>query len=167
MINIIFSILSSEKLCILNHIHFFLFSDNELRKLFSAISLGDFPLALFYLGIPVEELENEDFTPEVNTPCHPLCRCNKCVSREAGLGFSLDVKSKEGYTPLHLSVLNEFKSLVRILIRYGADVNSESLVEKKTALDFAKEKDLDDIVSILEQAGAQTSSSFSPMTPLE
>jgi hypothetical protein len=125
--------------------------------------VGDIPLALFYLGIPAEEIdnpENESMNIGRVPICHPLCLCLRCMAKNAGLGLGLDVKNSEGLTPLHYSVRRSLLVLVKILIKYGANVNEQSTVEKKTALDFAVEQGIVEMEETLIAAGGQFSTSF-------
>lgn len=145
------------------HVIFFLCADHDTKKVFTAIHHQDFPLALFYLGIPAEELdnpENELVSVSKIPECHPLCPCTRCVAKNAGLGLSLDVKNSEGYSPLHLAVQEGLAHFVKILIRFGADVNCQSTNDKMTPLDMAKEKGWHDIEDTLEACGAQSTTSF-------
>jgi len=115
------------------------------------------------MGIPAEELDNPENSLIETTrlpTCHPLCLCTRCLAKNAGLGLGLDIKSPSGYTPLQYSVQLSLTTLVKILIRFGADVNEKSTVERKTALDFALDKGFHEIEDILVAAGGQVSSSF-------
>lgn len=139
--------------------------EHDTRKIFSAIHQQDYPLALFYLGIPAEELSNPENDLEVASvskipECHPLCPCTRCVAKNAGLGLGLNVKNPEGYTPLHIAVEQHLPVLVKILVRYRADINCQSTHDKKTPLDIAKEKGFHDIEDILESCGASSTTSF-------
>lgn len=137
-----------------------------MLKLFTTIAVGDVPLSLFYLGIPAEEIDssqNEDNHLCVISPCHPLCPCHRCAAKNAGLGLGLDIQSQEsGLSPLQMAVQCHILVLVKILIRYGAEINLQSTFEKKTALDYSIERGYHDIEDVLLAAGAECSTSFCP-----
>ncbi|ODM94578.1 Ankyrin repeat domain-containing protein 27 [Orchesella cincta] len=144
--------------------------ERDTRKIFTAITHQDFPLALFYLGIPAEELTNPDNALDTVAKiplCHPLCPCTRCVAKNAGLGLGFDIKNEEGYTPLHVAVLNHLPQLVKILIRFGADLHCQSTHDKKTPLDIAKEKGFHDIEDTLELCGATSTTSFALEEPTD
>lgn len=115
------------------------------------------------MGIPAEELSNpENDLNEIRKipDCHPLCPCTRCVAKNAGLGLDLSVMNEEGYTSLHIAVEQRLHSLVKILLRYKADVNCQSSHDKRTPLDIAKEKGFHDIEDTLLACGASETTSF-------
>ncbi|XP_035710945.1 ankyrin repeat domain-containing protein 27 isoform X2 [Folsomia candida] len=138
--------------------------ERNIRKLFTTIAIGDVPLALFYLGIPAEEmdiLQEHNDCINVISACHPLCPCPRCVAKNAGLGLDLNIKSPaEGISVLHWAVLCHSLVLVKALIKYGANVNLQSTVEKKTALDFSIEKGYHEIENILVKSQGRSSLQF-------
>lgn len=135
-----------------------LIPERELRKLFSAIEVGDTPLALFYLGIPNEELENADSIQPGNSSevrnCHPLCPCPSCAAKSAGLlcklGLDINVIGPNGLTLLQLAVIYNNHCLVKILLKFGANVDIRSATVGKTALEYAKERYYEDIAVTLQ-----------------
>ncbi|OXA45545.1 Ankyrin repeat domain-containing protein 27 [Folsomia candida] len=137
--------------------------ERNIAKLFATIAAGDVPLALFYLGIPAEEsdiLQENDHCIDVIPPCHPLCPCPRCLAKQAGLRLSLDIQNAAGLSPLHLAVTCHLIVLVKALIKYGANVNLQSTVEKKTALDFAIARGYHQIEDVLLTAGGSSSLHF-------
>lgn len=118
--------------------------DLGIRKLFTAIAVGDIPLALFYLGIPSEELETADKIQvtdriDLSNHHHPLCSCTQCIAKTNGLGLDIDIKNDEGLSPLHLAVMYNEESLVKVLLKYNANINLKSTFEQKSALELAYE----------------------------
>jgi ankyrin repeat protein len=121
------------------------------------------------LGIPAEETDNPENGSDQITilpSCHPLCPCHKCLTRSSGLGLDLDIKNVEGLSPLHLAVQFHVLVLVKILIRYGADINCQSK-SKKTPLDYSIERGFHDIENVLLASGAMASTSFCQESPDE
>lgn len=79
-------------------------------------------------------------------------------------GPCLDVADGEGMTPLMRSVFNRRIDIIRMLLAAGADVNARGFRQSKgkyerngdfTALMIAKERRFDDIIILLQEAGAR------------
>lgn len=68
-------------------------------------------------------------------------------------GVSANVRSVTNRTPLMLATALGSRTMVRLLLRYGADVRTKD-DEGNTALAIAHRRDLPDIVEDLVQAGA-------------
>ena len=129
-----------------------------MRKLFTTIAAGDVRLALFYLGIPADELdnpENDKLKLERVPKCHPLCPCKRCIARSAGLGLDINIKNIEGLNALHLAAKFGLTCLAKILYRYGADINIKSTYGSKSALQFAREENHSELVDFLLKHGAE------------
>lgn len=95
-----------------------------IGKIITAISDGDIRLVQYYLGIDDENL-NVTKLVDVNYYNH------------------------KGYTPLHVAVVYGQADIVKILICYGADINSLTTSEKYTALHLAVKNKMCEIVDIL------------------
>lgn len=95
-----------------------------IGKIISATSDGDIRLVQHYLGI---DDENQNLQKFVNVNC---CDYN-------------------GYTPLHVATIYGQTDIVKLLIGYGADVNSLTNSECYTALHLAVQNKKNEIVNVL------------------
>ena len=69
-------------------------------------------------------------------------------------GADVNLKSKEGNTPLMAAAFNHHESVVKILLEAGAEVNTKNEADE-TALSLAREEKQEGIIQHLLQAGAQ------------
>ena len=63
----------------------------------------------------------------------------------------MNIQNRKGETALMIAVSNQYINIVIYLIEKGADVTIRNN-NGKTALDIAREKNFDKIVSLLEEA---------------
>jgi len=70
--------------------------------------------------------------------------------------------SPNGLTVLHLAVIYSNHALVKILLKYGIDFNIRSTNGGKTALEYAKERYLEDIAITLQLWKGASSASPNP-----
>jgi ankyrin repeat protein len=122
----------------------------QVEKLLRAISVGDVRLACYHLGI---EGSIAPAYSSAHSPCHPLCACDQCRTRERSSSMSewelvehrdvsedlLDpnVCNSEGVTPLHAAAFSGCAELIPLLICAGASINVRTLGKGATPLHLA------------------------------
>jgi hypothetical protein len=77
-------------------------------------------------------------------------------------GVDVNIKDKDGNTPLHEAALNGHRDVVEFLIANGADAKARTK-EGKTALDYARDAGFIDVIKALQ--GDVTAESFSSKGP--
>ena len=70
--------------------------------------------------------------------------------------ISVNTKNNYGMTPLHLAALNGKVSTVELLLKHQIKIN-ERCLQGKSAYDYAKENDHNDIAGLLRKKGADSS----------
>ncbi len=87
----------------------------------------------------------------LNTPMHAAAEIGDdgCIDLLCRAGADLNIRNLEGRTPLHSAVLKRHTYSVATLISYGAH---KTIRDKyaKTAIDYAKARDYQEIVTLLE-----------------
>lgn len=95
-----------------------------IGKIITAISDGDIRLVQHYLGI---DDDNQNVKKFVDVNCF----------------------NYKGYTPLHVAADSGQTSIVKMLIGYGANINSLTISEQYTALHLAVKNKMNEIVNVL------------------
>lgn len=95
-----------------------------IGKIITAISDSDIRLVQHYLGI---DDENQNINKFIDVNC----------------------SNNKGYNPLHVAVIYGHTDIVKMLIKYGADVNSLTTSEQYTALHLAVQNKMSNIIDIL------------------
>lgn len=95
-----------------------------IGKMITAISDGDIRLVQHYLGI---DDDNQNINKFINVNC----------------------ANYKGYTPLHAAAVYGQTNILKMLIGYGADVNSLTISEQYTALHLAVQNRMNEIVNVL------------------
>ena len=89
----------------------------------------------------------------------------KAVKQHLDAGTDVDAKDTNGWTPLHIAVLNGQKETTEILIAEGADVNAG---DKITPLHYAAQYGEMEIVELLISKGADVNAkNYERKTPLD
>uniref|UniRef100_A0A8C5PX78 Ankyrin repeat domain 27 n=1 Tax=Leptobrachium leishanense TaxID=445787 RepID=A0A8C5PX78_9ANUR len=81
-----------------------------------------------------DDLEDEadDVPVGLKEFCHPLCQCHKCGPAQKKLskippnGLSVNVTSRDGFTPLHIAAMQGHSMLVSLLLKHGANVDAKN-----------------------------------------
>ena len=82
-------------------------------------------------------------------------------------GAQVDVADSQGRTPLHIACRTENTSVVRTLLRKGADVSVVTLGELQSPLHYAARHDAAEVIDVLVEHGAQVNpTDFKGRTPL-
>ncbi|KAE8608961.1 hypothetical protein XENTR_v10011676 [Xenopus tropicalis] len=101
----------------------------EVEKLLRAVSDGDLEMVRYLLEWVDDDFEEDDSPVGNREFCHPLCQCTKCGPAQKRLskipqnGLNVNVTSRDGFTPLHISALQGHLVLVCLLLKHGASVD--------------------------------------------
>ncbi|KAM4614481.1 ankyrin repeat domain-containing protein 27 [Discoglossus pictus] len=145
----------------------------EVEKLLRAVSDGDLEMVRYLLEWIDEDLEDEgDDSPLDKEFCHPLCQCHKCGPAQKKLskiplnGLSVNVTSRDGFTPLHISALQGHSVLVSLLLKHGANVDAKN-GNRALPLHLACHKGHLEVVKILiERSMGKNKKDMNGNTPL-
>ncbi len=87
----------------------------------------------------------------LNTPMHAAAEIGDdgCIELLYQAGANLNIRNIEGRTPLHNAVLKRHPYAVATLISYGAHTTIRDKYAK-TAIDYAKARDYQEIITLLE-----------------
>ncbi|KAG8437379.1 hypothetical protein GDO86_008176 [Hymenochirus boettgeri] len=101
----------------------------EAEKLLRAVSDGDLQMVRYLLEWVDDDEEADDAPTGKKEFCHPLCQCRTCgpaqkkLSKMPQNGLSVNVASRDGFTPLHISALQGHSVLVGLLLKHGANAD--------------------------------------------
>ncbi|XP_072278229.1 ankyrin repeat domain-containing protein 27 [Pyxicephalus adspersus] len=106
----------------------------EVEKLLRAVSDGDLEMVRYLLEWVDEDYEDdlEDSLLGKKEFCHPLCQCRTCgpvqkkLSKIPSNGLSVNVTSRDGFTPVHIAALHGHTVLVSLLLKHGAQVDAKN-----------------------------------------
>lgn len=141
-------------------------------SLASAALAGDHALVLLLLeggaDVNLEKDSGEQNSGgEGRTPLHEAAEGGDCDVIECLLAHGAEINhaSKSGRTALHEAARCSNVAAIRLLIDAGANLNAEDN-KGRTALDLAEKERLDDVISVLREAGAKSSTArWSPSPP--
>ena len=77
------------------------------------------------------------------------------VKQHLDAGADVNVKGKDGWTPLGVAAWHDYKEIVELLLAKGADVNTMNL-DGKTTLDLAIGRKHTETADLLRKHGAKT-----------
>mmetsp|Transcript_70007 Transcript_70007/g.130889 ORF Transcript_70007/g.130889 Transcript_70007/m.130889 type:complete len:115 (+) Transcript_70007:62-406(+) len=91
--------------------------------------------------------------PLVDTALHDAARtgCASACEIMVARGAKVNARSKDGYTPLHLAAAAGHLEVIKVLLTARSDVLAKD-AQGATALDIAKQNDLQPAVSLLSAA---------------
>ncbi|XP_040185396.1 ankyrin repeat domain-containing protein 27 isoform X2 [Rana temporaria] len=128
----------------------------EVEKLLRAVSDGDLEMVRYLLEWVDEDYEDEmeDSLLGKKEFCHPLCQCRTCapvqkkLSKIPSNGLSVNVTSRDGFTPVHITSLHGHTLLLSLLLKHGAQVDAKN-ANRAIPLHLACHKGHLDVVKIL------------------
>ncbi|KAM5138133.1 ankyrin repeat domain-containing protein 27 [Mantella aurantiaca] len=128
----------------------------EVEKLLRAVSDGDLEMVRYLLEWMDDDYEDEleDSLLGKKEFCHPLCQCRTCgpvqkkLSKIPSNGLSVNVTSRDGFTPVHIASLHGHTVLVSLLLKHGAQVDAKN-GNRAIPLHLACHKGHLDVVKIL------------------
>ncbi|PIO28692.1 hypothetical protein AB205_0103760 [Aquarana catesbeiana] len=128
----------------------------EVEKLLRAVSDGDLEMVRYLLEWVDDDYEDEleDSLLGKKEFCHPLCQCRTCgpvqkkLSKIPSNGLSVNVTSRDGFTPVHITSLHGHTILLSLLLKHGAQVDAKN-ANRAIPLHLACHKGHLDVVKIL------------------
>lgn len=123
---------------------------------------GDFPHIIAFFGETGISLIDSD--SKLSTPLHLASYVGAyyAVSVLTTMNATIDLKNKDGHTPLHLAVLSDNSRIVRLLLLKGADKKIKDC-KGRTALSIANDDASDDIHEMLKNEGILVKCGCRPM----
>jgi ankyrin repeat protein len=106
--------------------------------------------ALLKEGADVNAADKNDMTALLHAACDGR---TKTVEILLDAGADINASNEMGYTPLIKASMNGYAAIVKILLDNNAKINVKDDLGK-TALTWAKERSQDQIIELLQQAGA-------------
>ncbi|KAM4721065.1 ankyrin repeat domain-containing protein 27 isoform 2-T2 [Rhinophrynus dorsalis] len=146
----------------------------QIEKLLRAVSDGDLEMVRYLLEWVDDDLDDEADDSPIGKKefCHPLCQCRKCGPAQKKLsktplnGLSVNVTSRDGFTPLHISALQGHSFLVSLLLNHGANADAKN-ANRATPLHLACHKGhLEVVKSLLEYSTGKNKKDMNGNTPL-
>lgn len=129
------------------------FKEKIVDKMLAAVAANDIHLVSFYLGLEGPCGNNFDSN---ETRCHPLCDCKKCASiddksilSEKKAETGINSCNERGESALHIASAMGHVDIVQLLLDAGANVNLQTIYEKKTPLHLACTNDHVRVVRML------------------
>jgi ankyrin repeat protein len=123
--------------------------DHGTEHINSPDSDGTLPLCTAaHGGKLINDIDDETITPEDLQTYLPVCQ--EMIRLLVSRGADINGKNTPGETALHEAVTWGLPELAKTLIDLGADINAQDS-KGKTPLDYAYERDNQEIISILTQ----------------